>query len=71
VEPYRSRAEEEFEYPEDQVVNLAVCEDTHTLATKWCPRQSEDIFIVAAVLPETCPLHGGGNSPGRRKRGRF
>lgn len=71
VEPYRSRAEEEFEYPEDEVVNLNVCEDTHTLATKWCPRQSEDIFIVAAALPETCPLHGGGNSLGRRKRGRF
>ena len=70
VEPYRSLAEETFEYPEDLVSHLAVCEDTHKLATKWCPHQTEDIFIADGVLPDTCPaLHG--RTPPRRRTQRF
>ena len=70
VEPYRSLAEERFEYPEDLVTHRAVCEDTHKLATKWCPRQTEDIFIADGVFPGACPaLHG--QAPSRRRTQRF
>ena len=71
VEPYRSLADAEFAYPEDLVVHLPICEDTHTLAKKWCPRQSEDIFIIADAKPESCPLHGAGVSSRRPRSGRF
>ena len=57
VEPYRSSGEETFAYPEDLVVHLPVCEDTHKLATKYCPRQSEDLFLREGAKPESCPLH--------------
>ena len=59
VEPYRSRAREPFDYPEDLVVELPVCKDTNKLAGKYCPDQSKDLFIWNEALPEYCPLHGG------------
>ena len=70
VEPYKSRAREEFEYPEDLVTRLEVCDDTHKLATKYCPRQSEELFIADGARPESCPLHGVNRSstPGRIQR---
>ena len=70
VEPYRSKAGEKFEYPGDLVDKLAVCDDTHKLATKYCPRQDEDIFIREGAQPELCPQHGvnRGTSPDRIQR---
>lgn len=58
VEPYRSLKSRGFEYPEDLVVHRAVCNDTHKIATRFCPEQREEIFIAGEVLPSTCPLHG-------------
>lgn len=58
VEPYRSLSSRGFEYPEDLVVHRAVCNDTHKIATRFCPEQREEIFIAGEVLPSTCPLHG-------------
>ncbi len=70
VEPYRSKAGETFEYPEDLVDKRAVCEDSHKLATKYCPRRSEDFFINEGAQPGFCPLHGGkgGTTPARIQR---
>ena len=58
VEPYRGLKSRGFEYPEDLVVHRAVCNDTHKIATRFCPDQREEIFIAGEVLPSTCPLHG-------------
>ena len=71
VEPYRSRAGETFDYPEDLVVELPVCNDTYKLAGKYCPDQSEDLFIRNEALPDICPLHGGNEKPRSRRGQRF
>jgi len=70
VEPYRSLEDHGFDYPEDLVERLAVCNDTHKMASLFCPDQGEDLFIIGEALPSTCPLHGGTqqSSPGRRQR---
>jgi len=71
VEPYRSRAREGFEFPDKLVTRLMTCEDTHTLATKYCPNQKEEIFIADGVLPGECPLHGVGDGGSKRRSHRF
>lgn len=58
VEPYRSLTNRGFEYPEDLVVHRAVCNDTHKIATRFCPDQQAELFIAGEVLPSACPLHG-------------
>ncbi len=66
VEPYKNRRAIDFEYPEELVEYRAVCDDTHTLATRYCPNQSQDLFIRGGVIPDTCPLHGSASSRRRR-----
>ena len=56
---YKQRANEKFTYPKELVSNHSLCIESHKLATKYCPRQKEDIFMNGAPLPEICPLHGG------------
>ena len=77
VEPYRRLRGDRFDYPEDLVEYRAVCEDTHRLATRYCPNQSEEIFIRGGAMPEACPRHGvddpggpaaAGSEPPRRRR---
>ena len=70
VEPYRSLRNRGFEYPGDLVVRRAVCNDTHKIATRFCPNQRKEIFIAGEVLPSTCPLHGRAQEqdPGRIQR---
>ena len=71
VEPYRSLARDEFDYPEGLVKRLPICEDTHKLATRFCPNQGEDLFIADEALPASCPLHGGAQTPGQSQLQRF
>ncbi len=66
VEPYKNRRAIDFEYPDELVEYRAVCDDTHTLATRYCPNQSQDLFIRGGVIPDTCPLHGSASSRRRR-----
>lgn len=68
VEPYRSRVREGFDYPEDLVERRSVCEDTHKLATRYCPRQAEGLFIKNSPLPDDCPQHGVARQGGGRTR---
>ena len=69
VEPYRSHRRDQFVYPEGLIEYRAVCDDSHTLATRYCPNQSQDIFIAGGALPDTCPLHGvSDTATGRRPR---
>jgi penicillin-binding protein 1A len=74
VEPYKSRRGVDFEYPEDLVEYRPVCDETHTLASRYCPNQTRDLFIKGGALPPGCPLHGvsengsdGGSGPRRRR----
>ena len=67
VDYYRDRAGAEFEYPETKVVRLPVCLDTYKLATRYCPRRTEDLFIADKVLPQTCPEHGSGERPRQQR----
>ncbi len=66
VDYYSERARAEFEYPEALITRRAVCEDTHKLATRYCPRRTKDLFIADGVLPEMCPEHGIG--PAQRQQ---
>ena len=66
VEPYKNRRAIDFEYPEELVEYRAVCDDSHTLATRYCPNQSQDLFIRGGVIPDPCPLHGSASSRRRR-----
>ena len=59
VEPYRGLDNHGFDYPETLVEPLAVCNETNKMATRFCPDQGEDLFIVGEALPNSCPLHGG------------
>ena len=59
VEPYRGLDNHGFDYPEILVERLAVCNETYKMATRFCPDQGEDLFIVGEALPNSCPLHGG------------
>ncbi len=68
VDPYRREADEGFEYPDDLVVRMPVCQDSHKLATRYCPRQQDELFIKGGALPEICPQHSRGGAPGRRQR---
>jgi penicillin-binding protein 1A len=68
VDPYRREAGEGFDYPEDLVARLPVCRDSHKLATRFCPRQQDELFIKGGALPELCPQHSRGGAPGRRQR---
>lgn len=68
VSPYRGLADRDFDYPENLVERLAVCSDSHKLATRFCPRQTREIFIRGEALPPSCPLHGGGARPAARPR---
>ncbi len=71
LEPYKSRRQVDFEYPEDLVEYRAVCDDTHALATRYCPNQSRDLFIRSNALPATCPLHGASDSASGQRRRRL
>ncbi|MEC7226719.1 MAG: penicillin-binding transpeptidase domain-containing protein, partial [Candidatus Latescibacterota bacterium] len=71
VEPYKSMTGEEFEYPEGLIERLAICTDSHKLATRFCPNQGEDIFIKNEALPRACPLHGGSQTPSPSRVQRF
>ena len=70
VEPYRSKAKEKFDFPEDLVMNRDVCEESNRLATKYCPRRRPELFIIEGAQPAQCPEHGGsgGQSKGRIQR---
>lgn len=68
VDPYRRQTAQDFDYPEELVARLPVCQDSHKLATRYCPRQREEVFVRGGALPESCPQHGRGGSPGRRQR---
>ena len=59
VEPYRGLDNHGFDYPETLVEPLAVGNETNKMATRFCPDQGEDLFIVGEALPNSCPLHGG------------
>ena len=59
VDPYRGLDNHGFDYPETLVERLAVCNETYKMATRFCPDQGEDLFIVGEALPNSCPLHGG------------
>ena len=69
IPEYQKRRRQDFDYPEGAVTSLPVCEDSNSLATRYCPRKSEELFIADGVLPELCPLHGG--SGGRKRDQRF
>lgn len=71
VEPYRGLKDHGFDYPEDLVVRLAVCNETYKMATRFCPDQGEDLFIAGEALPGSCPLHGGGQESGAGRIQRF
>jgi penicillin-binding protein 1A len=60
VPPYNQRSHEGFAYPEGLVVRLPVCGESYKLATRYCPDQTEDLFIEGEALPPICPLHGRG-----------
>lgn len=66
VEPYVSQRHEGFEYPEDLVVRLPVCKETHHLATRYCPERTEEIFIKDEALPPRCSVHGRDTTAGGR-----
>jgi len=70
VEPYRDLVNEKFDYPEDLVDRLPVCNETHKLATRYCPEKSEDLFLKGEALPPLCPsLHRAVGKPsGRTQR---
>ena len=68
VEPYRRQRRDRFDYPEDLVEYLSVCEDTNRLATRYCPNQAQEIFIRGGAMPDPCPRHGVDDSDGRRRR---
>ena len=69
--PYKDRRSVDFEYPEELVEYRAVCNDTHRLATRYCPNQGRDLFIRDGAMPATCPLHGIGDGDGGRRRRRL
>ncbi len=71
VAPYKDRRSVDFEYPEELVEYRAVCNDTHRLATRYCPNQGRDLFIRDGAMPATCPLHGIGDGDGGRRRRRL
>ena len=69
VDYYMERADETFEYPETLVVPLSVCNDSHEIATRYCPDQAEDIFIRNEPVPRNCTLHSSArNRNGRPQR---
>lgn len=71
LEPYRSRARVDFEYPEDLVEFRQVCQDTYTLATRYCPNQTRDLFIKGGAMPPGCPLHGVSDAASNQRRRRL
>ena len=71
VDSYRDRAGEKFDYPEDLVDRQAVCGDSHKLATKYCPRRTDELFIIEGARPAFCPIHGGDRSATPRRIQRF
>ena len=71
VDHYRSLGDHSFEYPEDLVVRLAICNDTYKMVTRFCPNQGEDLFITGEALPHSCPLHGGAKEPSAGRIQRF
>ncbi len=71
VEPYKGLAGDEFDYADGLVTRLPICNDTHKLATRFCPDQSEDIFIADEAPPASCPLHGGNSTPAQSRVQRF
>ena len=71
VDPYRSLAAEKFDYSEDLLVEHTVCSDTHKLATRYCPRQTEGLFIKDGILPNECPRHSKGKTQKATRNKRF
>jgi penicillin-binding protein 1A len=68
VKRFRDRRRETFDYPENLVAYHSVCADSHKLATRYCPRQSDEIFLADGIPPINCPLHGVADTPTRRQR---
>lgn len=60
VEPYRRRRGDRFDYPGDLVEFRAVCEETHRLATRYCPNQSSARTWVARPGTRAAALEGRG-----------
>ncbi len=49
---------EDFQMP-PTVVSLEICTESHKLATPYCPRRREEVFIKGTEPAELCPLHQG------------
>jgi penicillin-binding protein 1A len=47
---------EDFQMP-PTVVKLEICADSRKLATLYCPRKREEVFIKGTEPTELCPLH--------------
>jgi hypothetical protein len=71
ITPYRNLVADSFDYPENLVKHLPICNDTHKLATRFCPNQGEDLFIIDEAQPASCPLHGGSQTPAPSRLQRF
>lgn len=52
---HRDRPSAKFEPPQG-IVAARICEQTHGLATRYCPNTSREIF-AAEHLPDTCDVH--------------
>ncbi|MCD6169592.1 MAG: PBP1A family penicillin-binding protein [Candidatus Latescibacteria bacterium] len=49
---------EDFEMP-STVVSLEICTQSHKIATPYCPRKRDEVFIRGTEPTESCPLHQG------------
>ena len=53
---------EEFEIPEESVVFINVCSETHKLATQYCTPERE-VFLPGTVPTHRCDVHGNRSKP--------
>ncbi len=53
---------QEFEIPEESVVFVNVCSETHKLATQYCTPERE-VFLPGTVPTQYCDVHGNRKQP--------
>ena len=60
--PYRSLRNRGFEYPADLIVRHAVCNETHKIATRFCPDQKRRSSSLARSCRARAPCMDGPKS---------
>jgi penicillin-binding protein 1A len=56
---HRNLPVRDFEVPKEGIKHEKICDESHLIATRFCPKVREECFLAESVV-DTCAIHGPG-----------